>query len=180
MKTYTEPKELVKNPDYQEQRKKCLSKLHDSIIDAPIRDIIRIINKLPWCFTLQSCFGHFVFKGQGDPQNLEPLPRTDTIDQVEYRIAYIAFCVENSRMGREWLKVLSEIPAIDPDNIQFLSASWFWKKQVNSYALQVEPTRFKHQDKAIIDYPEALDIEQTRNEFFLKLRKIISHPLNKI
>jgi len=46
-------------------------------------------NELPYCFTLQSCFGHFVFCGQNDQQNLEPLPVNDPIVKVEYRIAYI-------------------------------------------------------------------------------------------
>lgn len=176
MKTYTEPKELVENPQYQEQREKYLSKLHDSIIDVPIRSLINRMNKLPYCFTLQSCYGHFVYIGQEDTHNLESLPRTKNIDRVKYRIAYIAFCIENSHPGRELIKELKEIPSLDPNNIQFCSADWFWKKQVNSYALQVEPDRFKHRDTATLNYREALHIEQIRNDFFDQLRKLFQQP----
>ena len=180
MKTYTEPKELVENPDYQMQREKYLSKLYKNIIDAPIRDLINSMNKLPYCFTLQSCCGHFVYKGQEDTHNLEPLPKNDTVDRVKYRIAYIAFCVENSNPGRELLTELKEIPCLDPDNIQFCSAGWFWEKQVNSYALQVEPDRFKDQDTALLNYKEALRIEQVRHDFFDQLRKLFQKPLFQI
>ena len=62
---------------------------------------------------------------------------------------------------------------MDPENIQFGSAEWFWKRQVNSYALQVEPDRFKRQDTAILDYEEALNIEKIRNEFFFQLQALI-------
>jgi hypothetical protein len=68
---------------------------------------------------------------------------------------------------------LQKITAVDPENIQFCSARWFWGRQVNSYALQVEPDRFKHQDKAVLDYKEALYIENLRNEFFLKLERLL-------
>ena len=62
---------------------------------------------------------------------------------------------------------------VDPDNIQFCCAEWFWERQVNSYALQVEPDRFKCEDKAILDYIEALKIERIRNESFTQLYKLI-------
>ena len=68
---------------------------------------------------------------------------------------------------------LQEITTIDPENIQFCSARWFWRKQVNSYALQVEPDRFKHKDKAVLDYREALHIEKLRNEVFHKLEGLV-------
>jgi hypothetical protein len=103
-----------------------------------------------------------------------PLPVTDTISKVEYRIAYICFCVENSAEGRGFLKILKGITDIDPDNIQFCSAEWVWERQVNTYALQVEPDRFKRQDTAELDYQEALHVEKIRNEFFSRLRSSIS------
>ncbi|MCK4549670.1 MAG: hypothetical protein KAU49_05860 [Candidatus Krumholzibacteria bacterium] len=142
------------------------------MIDAPIVDLINNFNRLPHCFTLQSCYGHFVYNGQSDHHNLDPLPITDTISRVEYRIAYICFCIENSSAGRGFLKILNGITDIDPKNIQLCCAEWFWKKQVNSYSLQVEPDRFKRQDTAELDYKEALRIEKIRNEFYIKLRDI--------
>ena len=173
METFTEPKALGGNPHFQDQRRKCLAGLSDYMIDDPIVELVNAFNSLPYCFTLQSCYGHFVYSGQNDPRNLEPLPMTDTLASVEYRIAYIAFCVENSDSGMLLLESLKSIPDIDPDNIQFCCAEWFWEKQVNSYALQVEPDRFKSQDTVILNYNEALKVEKVRNEFFVQLRDLL-------
>jgi len=173
LETFTEPKELVENLNYRDQRQKSLAGLSNEMIDVPIIKLINAFNKLPYCFTLQSCYGHFVFRGQNDPKNLEPLPLTDTIGRVEYRIAYIAFCIENSDLGRKLFEALKEIVNINPDNIQFCCAEWFWERQVNSYALQVEPDRLKFKDKTVLDYKEALKIEKIRNEFFVQLEELL-------
>ena len=98
--------------------------------------------QLPYCFTLQNCYGHFVYNGQKDTHNLDPLPAQDIITEVEYRSACIAFCIENSALGRGLFDALKGTTAIDPENVQFFCAEWFWEKQINSYALQVEPNRF--------------------------------------
>lgn len=173
METFTEPKELVENPKFQEQRQKSLASLNEQKLDAPIIDLVYGFNQLPYCFTLQSCYGHFIHDHQMDPCNLERLPDTDIIDNVEYRIAYIAFCIENSPLGRSFLETLRAITRIDPENIQFCCAEWFWKRQVNSYALQVEPERFKDKDRAVLNYREALHIEKRRDEFFVKLEQLL-------
>lgn len=151
------------------QRKKCLCELTDKMIDIPIIGIINGLNRLPYCFTLQSCFGHFVHDKQKDPHNFEHLPFKDGITEVEYRIAYIVFCIENSASGRGLFEALKAITAIDSQNIQFCCAEWFWEKQVNSYVLQVEPERLKREDKTMLDFKEALHIEKIRNEFFIRL-----------
>ena len=175
METFTELKNFAENPYYQVQRQKSLSDLTDDMIDMPIIDLINGYNKLPYCFTLQSCYGHFVYNGQKDTHNLEPLPEKSAIDKIEYRIAYIAFCIENSHLGRELFEAFKEVMAIEPGNVQFCCAEWFWKKQVNSYALQVEPDRFKHKDTAIVDFKEALYIEKIRNEFFIRLYEMLEN-----
>ncbi|RPH47624.1 MAG: hypothetical protein EHM85_19410 [Desulfobacteraceae bacterium] len=175
LETFTEPKELAENPYYQVQRQKSLGDLTDDMIDMPIIDLINGFNKLPYCFTLQSCYGHFVYNDQKDSHTLEPLPVKDTIPKVEYRIAYIAFCIENSLLGRELYETLKKMTAVDPENIQFCCAEWFWKIQINSYALQVEPDRFKLKDTAILDYKEALHIEKIRNEFFFRLYELVEN-----
>ena len=169
METFTELKDLAENPHYQVQKQKSFSNLNDAMIDTPIVDLINGFNKLPYCFTLQSCYGHFVYNGQKDIHNLAPLPVKGAIAKVEYSIAYIAFCIENNRLGRELFESFNGITAIDPENIQFCCAEWFWKRQINSYALQVEPDRFKRNDTAIVDLKEALYIEKIRNEFFIRL-----------
>ena len=173
METYIEPKELAENPHYQSQRQKNLAVLSNNMIDEPIIEIVNDFNKLSYCFTLQSCYGHFLYNGQKNPYNLEPLPTTEIITKVKYKIAYLAFCIENSISGQSLFDDLNEIPLIDPKNIQFCCAEWFWKRQVNSYALQVEPERYKHKDSVIIDYNEALIIENIRNKFFIQLKELL-------
>jgi len=175
LETFTELKELVYNPHYKAQRLKSLGVLADDMIDAPIIDHISGFNKLPFCFTLQSCYGHFVYTGQKDTHNLDPLPVKGAISKVEYRIAFIAFCIENSLLGRKLFESLKEITAIDPEYVQFCCAEWFWKRQINSYALQVEPNRFKRKDTATIDLKEALHIEKIRNTFFIRLYNLLGN-----
>ncbi len=128
---------------------------------------------MPYCFILQSCYGHFVYNGQNDSYNLEPLPVADTAVKVEYRIAYITICIDNSFFGKAWFESFKEITAIDLENVQFCCAEWFWKRQINSYALQVEPDRFKHYDTAVVDFKEALHIEKIRNKFFIRLYELL-------
>jgi len=178
LETLIESKDLEVNPQFDEQKRETLRGLKNSMIDKPIIDVVNSFNKLSCCFTMQSCFGHFVYNTQRDPNNIEPLPITDTIDTIEYRIAYIAFCIQNSELGKRLIKTLDEITSIDSEYIQFCSADWFWKRQVNSYALQVEPERFKQKDSVILDYSEALHIEKTRNKFFVLLRELLLEQVN--
>jgi hypothetical protein len=172
LETFTEVKALMENPHYQDQRKKCLAHLSDDLLDEPIVGLVNAFNKLPYCFTIQSCYGHFVYTGQKNPCFLNPLPNTETISKVQYRIAYIALCIENSDCGRMLLNSLSETTSIDPENIQLCCAEWFWKRQVNSYALQVEPDRYKSEDKVMLDYREALKIQRVRDLFFAHLKEL--------
>lgn len=172
METFIALKELEENPCYQVQRQKALSGLTDDMIDVPLIDLVNDLNRLPFCFTLQSCYGHFVCNGRKDPHNLEPLPVDTNIAIVEYRIAYIAFCIEKSS-GKRVFEDFKEITAIDPENVQFCCADWFWKRQVNSYILQVEPDRFKDKDTVILGYAEALSLQTIRDEFFLRLAKLL-------
>jgi hypothetical protein len=173
LETFTDLKDFAENPHYHEQKQKILFDFNDDIIDKPIAGLIEGFNRLPYCFTLQSCYGHFVYNGQKNAYNLDPLPEKEIILKVEYRIAYIAFCIENSSEGKELFAVLKKVTDIDPKNIQFCCAEWFWKKQINSYALQVEPDRFKHKDTALLEFNEALHIEKIRNIFFCRLYKLL-------
>ncbi len=173
METFTQLKAFTANPHFHEQRRKSLAGLAHVEIDEPIRQLIERMNGLPCCFTLQCCYGHFVYNGQEDPNNLDPLPVTRTVSTVEYRIAYIAMCIDPCDSGRRLFDNLKEVTAVDPENIQFCCAEWFWERQVNSYALQVEPDRFKHQDTAILGYDEALKIQSVRNEFFAHLERLM-------
>ncbi len=175
METFADLKALAENPHYQAQKQEILSDLKYDEIDMPIVNLIIGFNQLPYCFTLQSCYGHFVYHGQKDPHNLEPLPTEENIAEVEYRIAYIAFCIENSTAGRGLFNALKAITHVDPENIQFGCAEWFWERQLNSYALQVEPDRFKRQDTAVLEFKEALHIEKIRNTFFGRLYALLEN-----
>lgn len=179
METFTELKDFVENPHYYEQRQKSLGDLDINTIDPPIIEFISILVKLPYCFTLQSCYGHFLYKDQKNPYNVEPLPTSGNITRVEYRIAYIALCIENSSPGRELFECLKDIPVIDSDYIQFGCAEWFWGRQVNSYALQVEPRRYMTKDKVWVDYQEALHIEKTKILFFAGLWKLLQSRIER-
>ena len=175
METFTNLKDFVDNPYFHNQKKKYLSKLDIESIDAPLVDLISSFTKLGYCFTLQSCYGHFLHNSQKNPYNIEPLPLSNDISNVEYKIAYIALCIENSKQGRTLFYDLKEIPSIDPEYIQFGCSEWFWKRQVNSYALQVEPKRHMTKDRLSVDYWEALHIEKVRNNFFTQLKKFVQN-----
>ena len=173
METFITARKLVDNPHYLKQRKDAISDFDISSIDGPIVEIIEGFLGLPHCFTLQSCYGHFIYYGQQDPFNTEPLPLSSNSEIVKYKIAYIALCIQNNKHGKKLLDELSEVPWIDPEYIQFGCATWFWKQYKNSYALQVEPERYMFNDTADIGYREALHIEKVRNRFFAKLAQIV-------
>jgi hypothetical protein len=173
MQTFIEPLALVDNPRYAAQRRRALDGLQESMLDAPIVDIVSGLNRLSCCFTLQSCHGHFVFPGQPDPHNVEPLPTDEVRAAIEYRIAYLALCVEYGGPGVALLRALRGITSLNPEFIQFGCATWFWERQVNSFVLQVEPWRCRFQDTATLDYPEALVVQAVREVFFNRLRTVV-------
>ena len=64
METFTELKPIVKNPLFRKQREQALKNLDLTTIDVPVCDIIKGFADIPYCFTLQSCYGHFLYKEQ--------------------------------------------------------------------------------------------------------------------
>jgi hypothetical protein len=172
METFAQPRQFVDNPRFVRERDQALSRLALEEIDAPIREIIAGLAELPYCFTLQSCYGHFVYAAQPERHNLGPVPDHD-VGPIEYRIAYLALCIENSERGERFRAALAQIPEIDPEYVQFGSPGWFWQRHVNSYALQVEPARFSNQDVAIIEYQEALHVQEVRDRFFDRIAELV-------
>jgi hypothetical protein len=168
METFAPPRPLIDHPHFERERRNALRDLSSAEIDVPMRGIVDGLARRPCCFTLQSCCGHFVHPGARTPDNLEPLPRVD-VGVVTYRIAYLALCVQDSPSGHRLLSRLAEIPSIDPELIQFGSPGWFWGRHVNSYAVQVMPSRFAQHDQAAIDHAEALRIEEARDRFLERL-----------
>lgn len=178
METFAKPRQFVENPRYFKDRHDTLAALDLRTIDKPIRDIIDGFAAFPHCFTLQSCYGHFLSAPEQDPPSLDPVPAQKT-HFIRYRLAYIAFCIDNSPAGRDLYDALAQIPAIDPDYVQFGSAEWFWERYVNSYALQLEPARYKRRDEVILEHAEALHVRQSRGLFFSKLRDLLERQLRE-
>jgi hypothetical protein len=172
METFAKPRKLVNNPHYEIERMREIRKLSLDTIDAPIRQIIAEFTDLPYCFTLQSCVGHFVYANGHTIESLDPIPNND-VSLITYRISYFAFCIQNSAQGMRLLSNFSKIPSIDTEYVQFGSPEWFWQRQRNSFALQVMPVRFANKDKAIIDYREALRIQKIRDEFIDHLSDLV-------
>jgi hypothetical protein len=173
METFVELKKLVQDPDYMDRRKKYQNSLDLNVIDKPIRKIIECFSNLESCFTLQSCFGHFVYGKENDIHNIKPLPNREIPGSIEYRIAYIALCVQNNEEGQRIVKTLKNIAGKNPAYIQFGSAEWFWERSVNSVVIQVEPERFKTLDKIVTNYHEAIKIQKEREMFFEEIESLV-------
>ena len=176
METFTKPKELVANPCFHAQRKKDLAGLTEGMIDAPMRTLITQLNNRTDCFTLQCCHGHFLLSARDNPHSLASLPMPPPVETVDYKIAYIALCVDNTPSGRDLLTLLDELSTLAPKTIQFGSARWFWERQINSYALQVAPKRFADKDRITLPYAEALAIETNRDRLFATLAERLRTP----
>jgi hypothetical protein len=172
VETFAKPRLFVDHPQFPRDRKLVLGGIDLDKIDIPIRRLITRFSQLSFCFTLQCCFGHFLYDGQQEQENLQLLPSHD-VGPVKYRIAYLALCLENSREGRKLYSRLENIAANEPDYIQFGSPDWFWNRHPNSFALQVEPERFAKSDVAIIGYDEALTVQKTRDLFFDRLEELV-------
>lgn len=163
----------MEHPDYPMYREEVMSALDYNDIDPPIRELIRGFNSLPHCFTLQCCFGHFIHRPGQDIHNLDRLP-SGTDSRIQYRIAYMAFCLENSLYGRVLYESLKRVPQLDPPYIQFGSADWFWNQWPNSWVLQVEPHREREKDQTVVGYEEALHIEKVRDLFFVRVGEVLA------
>ncbi|MDJ0781336.1 MAG: hypothetical protein QNJ22_05160 [Desulfosarcinaceae bacterium] len=174
METFTTVKPLVANPEFASQRRRSQTGLTGTVIDGPLQGLIRDLNALPHCFTLQCCWGHFVHVDQTDPNNLAPLPSHGGPAEVSYRIAYLALCVDNCDSGKRLLALLEALTALSPGTIQLGSATWFWDQQVNTYVLQVMPERFKYRDRAVLPMAEARTVERMRRHCFRRLKAALA------
>ena len=142
MQTFTAEKPLVENPDSEQQRaehpssfRSCPRRRKSIPRSAPFSRFMAA----PHCFTIQSCYGHFVHEQEPDIRNTARLePCAGCITRVEYRLACMAFVVRNGGAGQSFLRDLRGMPALEPGNVQFGCAEWFWARQVNSCVVQVE------------------------------------------
>jgi len=100
--------EFVENARYSQERQDTLAALALGSIDEPLMDLVSGFATLSHCFTLQCCYGHFVWKSAKAPHTLERIP-SNVVGPVTYRIAYVAFCIESSRQGRDLRQVLAQL-----------------------------------------------------------------------
>lgn len=163
----------MRSDRYEQDRRDALSALDLASIDAPIMDIVAGFTALPHCFTLQSCYGHFVCGPEQSVDNLEPIV-VDCCGVVTYRIAYLAWCIENGRRGRAFRDALASVPEVAPGYIQFGSADWFWDLWVNSYLLRVEPCAYRLKDQAGLEPAEALRTQEARRLFFCEIKALLA------
>lgn len=173
MQTFVAQRDFAEHDDYEKQRTTTLRNLDLSKIDSTFVEIIKTLNSIPHCFTLQCCSGHF----------FNARHRLDTVDDclfernvsgtTQYTIAYIAVCVQKCMFGQGLIERLKKIASMDPGYIQFGCAQWFWQKTVNSYVLQVEPREYRYKDIISLDYPMAIRVQKARDLFMSELQHLV-------
>jgi hypothetical protein len=173
MRTFRKERPFEDDRGYDRRRRECLAALREDDLDAPLVPLVRSLNALPFCYTLQCCFGHFVYKGRTDPRNLEPLPEECPAETVQYRLAYLALCAENGECGLGLVEGLKALAAEDPRRVQFGGSDWFWRRHPNSFVLQVEPYRYRRRDRVMLGVAEAREIERVRNGLFARLADLV-------
>jgi hypothetical protein len=178
VETFSGARDFIRHPSFETEREQSLSSLKAEIrngkIDPPLVSLLEGFSRIPYCFTIQSCYGHFVHEHQPDEHNLEPLAGyAENIWRVTYRIAYLALCIGETGRGRRLYRDLEQITRIDPGYVQFGSADWFWERHVNSFVLQVEPERFSTKDSVELGIDEALHVEKVRDRFFEELLRVM-------
>lgn len=177
METFVDARPFTDHPSFVDDRFQALRELDQMIrtggLDPPLIDLLGEFARISHCFTLQSCWGHFVHEKQPDVKNTASLaPYRTEIRKVNYRIAYLAVCIRDTDPGHRLCADLNHLVNLDPGYIQFGSADWFWNRIVNSYVVQVGPERSRKEDTIEIGIEEALYIENLRDCFFAELRRI--------
>jgi hypothetical protein len=182
METFAGPRPFVDNPGYEGNRCVALETLRSLIatgkIDPPLVDLMTLFSRVSHCYTIQSCFGHFVHERESDEHTTARLaPYHGMISTVFYRIAYIAFVLEKSENGLVLCRDLRTLALRNFGYIQFGSAGWFWEQSVNTYQIQVAPKREKEKDSFWVTYDEALRLENVRD---LLIREMAAIARNHI
>lgn len=163
---------MVANPEFAAQRVAALAGLDLATLDTPIKELIAGLSQAPHCFTMQSCWGHFVLTDHVDDQDFDPPQHLDSAVHVDYRIAYVALCIDNNPTGAALLDDLQGLVSLDPAYVQFGSAEWFWQQQVNTYQVQVEPERHQYKDRVQVAMDEARHLARVRDRLYKELAAI--------
>ena len=168
METFAGPKPFVDNPEYERNRCVALETLRSLIatgrIDPHLVDLMTLFSRVSHCYTIQSCFGHFVHERESDEHTTARLaPYQGMVSTVFYRIAYLAFVLEKSENGFVLCRDLRTLALQNPGYIQFGSAGWFWEQSVNTCQIQVAMEQEKEKDSFWVTYDEALQLENVRD-----------------
>lgn len=177
METFAGPKPFVDNPEFEKNRSVTLETLRNLIatgkIDPPVVELLELFSRIPHCYTIQSCSGHFVHERQPDEYTTARLaPYRGIVHTIHYRLAYLAFVLEKSKNGSVLCRDLRTLALRNSVYIQFGSAGWFWEQSVNSYQIQVAPEREKYKDCFWVTYKEALLLEKARDLLIRELAAI--------
>lgn len=173
METFCIAKPMIPDSDFEDRRQAAVKEIDLRQIDAPLRLLIERLSALPYCFSLQCCWGHFVHDTQLDRHWIDPLGEVREDAAITYRLAYLAVCLKRDESGIKLFDDLKDLTRIDPEYLQFGSADWFWNRQINSYAVQVMPDRFKDRDTAEVTVEEARHLEQVKQRMFEKLDLLV-------
>jgi len=173
VETFVPAVEFVEDSGFATRRRRAMRDLDLDALDVPVAELIAGFAELPWCFTLQCCYGHFVRRGDDDHTLARLAGEALSAEPVLYRIAYVAWCIDPGAEGRRLRDDLRDVAAHEPALVQFGSATWFVERQVNSYVLQVEPERYAHLDKVLLGYDEALRVQAARDAFFVRLSGLL-------
>jgi len=172
MQTYMKARPVEDNDTFEAQRSDALAALDLSAMDEPMVSLVESLNRLPHCFTLQCCFGHFVAAGDTDTRTLAPPPPMGKTP-MEYRVAYVAICIRDDEHGRGLLDRIHELRDLDPKYIQVGSADWFWERQVNSYIIQVGPKRMRKHDAMTLDGKELRHVSHVRTQLWRRFAALV-------
>jgi hypothetical protein len=173
METFCIAKPMIPDSHFDERRQAAVKEIDLHQIDTPLRSLIERLSELPYCFSLQCCWGHFVHDTQPDRHWIGPLGEVKEDAAIHYRLAYLAVCLKRDESGMKFLGDLKDLEKLDPEYLQFGSADWFWARQINSYAVQVMPDRFKDRDTAEVTVEEARHLEKVKLRMFEELDLLV-------
>ncbi len=174
MQAFAEPRGLESNAGFTAQREHALAHLSLEGLDCPLVDLVQRLTAVPWCFPVESCCGHFVILDGDHRRVLDRLPPLGaSAKRVLYRVAYVALCIDDDPAGRELLRDLQAVPSIAPEQIQFGCVDHLWRRQVNTFVLQVVPWAHRFVDDVILSPAEARDVDEARSWYFARLDDLV-------
>lgn len=179
METYTRARPVEPNDAFEAQRAAATVGLDATDIDEPLVALVADLNRLPHCFTLQCCYGHFVGEGDQDPRSLKPPPPMGK-RSLQYRLAYVAFAISDDDRGRAFLEAVHDLRDLDPRYIQVGSADWFWDRQVNSFVIQIGPRKMRKVDFMDLDGKQVRHVSHVRTQLFRRFAALVERELEDV